>query len=133
MDLFSASKQISLDDVLNAVKGMKVDLLANAGVNIVISRGNPNAKFLFVGEAPRPVRHFCVIALPLKIRCLPGGRAAVCPLSFTEESVLGRTVYFQGRLHIVRNNLLMRPIRIFQKLLLVIRTYNNHKLPLSQE
>ena len=52
-DLFSASKQFSsLDDVLNAIKGMKDDPLANAGTNIVISRGNPNAKLLIIGEAP---------------------------------------------------------------------------------
>jgi hypothetical protein len=93
-DLFSASKQFSLDDVLNAIKGMKGDLLANAGANIVISRGNPNAKLLLVGEAPGPAKLFCIIAAPLKIRCWPGGRAAACPLSFTGESVLGRTVYF---------------------------------------
>ena len=52
-DLFSASKQYSsLDDVLNAIKGMKDDPLANAGTNVVISRGNPNAKLLIIGEAP---------------------------------------------------------------------------------
>jgi len=52
-DLFSASKQFSsLDDVLNAIKGMKDDPLATAGTNIVISRGNPNAKLLIIGEAP---------------------------------------------------------------------------------
>ncbi len=54
-DLFSASKKYStLDDVLNAIKGMKDDPLANAGTNIVISRGNPNAKLLLIGEAPGP-------------------------------------------------------------------------------
>jgi DNA polymerase len=52
-DLFSSSNQFSsLDDVLNAIKGMKDDPLAGAGTNIVISRGNPNAKLLIVGEAP---------------------------------------------------------------------------------
>lgn len=51
--LFSASNQYSsLEDVLNAIKGMKDDPLANAGTNIVISRGNPNAKLLIIGEAP---------------------------------------------------------------------------------
>jgi len=54
-DLFSASKKFSsLDDVLNALKRMKDDPLAKAGTNVVISRGNPNAKLLIVGEAPGP-------------------------------------------------------------------------------
>jgi uracil-DNA glycosylase family 4 len=52
-DLFSAPKQFSsLEDVLSAIKGMKDDPLANAGTHIVISRGNPNAKLLIIGEAP---------------------------------------------------------------------------------
>jgi DNA polymerase len=33
---------------------LKDDPLAKAGTNIVISRGNPNAKLLLVGEAPGP-------------------------------------------------------------------------------
>ena len=54
-DLFNASKQFSsLEEVLNAIKGMKNDPLANTGMNIVISRGNPEAKLLIVGEAPGP-------------------------------------------------------------------------------
>ncbi len=44
----------SLDEVLNALKNLKDDPLANAGTNIVISRGNPNAKLLLIGEAPGP-------------------------------------------------------------------------------
>ena len=44
----------SLDDVLEALKGMRDDPLAEAGTNIVISRGNPNAKLLIIGEAPGP-------------------------------------------------------------------------------
>jgi DNA polymerase len=40
--------------VLAAIRGMKEDPLADAGTNIVISRGNPNAKLLLVGEAPGP-------------------------------------------------------------------------------
>lgn len=44
----------SLDEVLNAIRNLKDDPLANAGTNIVISRGNPNAKILLVGEAPGP-------------------------------------------------------------------------------
>ena len=33
---------------------MDDDLLANTGTRVVISRGNPNAKILLVGEAPGP-------------------------------------------------------------------------------
>lgn len=44
----------SLDEVLNALNNLKDDPLANAGTNIVISRGNPNAKLLIIGEAPGP-------------------------------------------------------------------------------
>lgn len=55
IDMFNAPAQYSsLDDVLNAIRSMKDDPLANAGTNIVISRGNPNAKLLLVGEAPGP-------------------------------------------------------------------------------
>jgi uracil-DNA glycosylase len=54
-NLFSASKQFSsLEDVLKALREMKNDPLAKAGTNVVISRGNPNAKLLIVGEAPGP-------------------------------------------------------------------------------
>src|SRR5688572_33143373 len=53
-DLFSAKQYNSLDDVLNALKSMKDDPLADAGTNVVISRGNPNAKLLIIGEAPGP-------------------------------------------------------------------------------
>ena len=52
-DLFSESRQYSsLENVLSALREMKDDPLANAGTNIVISRGNPNAKLLIIGEAP---------------------------------------------------------------------------------
>jgi uracil-DNA glycosylase family 4 len=44
----------SLDEVLDAINSMQDDPLANAGTNIVISRGNPNAKLLLIGEAPGP-------------------------------------------------------------------------------
>lgn len=55
LDLPDPSKQFSsLDDVLNALREMKGDPLAKAGTNIVISRGNPQAKLLLVGEAPGP-------------------------------------------------------------------------------
>lgn len=54
-DLSSSSKQYSsLEESLNAIKQLKDDPLANAGTNIVISRGNPNAKLLIIGEAPGP-------------------------------------------------------------------------------
>lgn len=51
---FDSPKYSTLDDVLAALRGLKNDPLANAGTNIVISRGNPNAKILLVGEAPGP-------------------------------------------------------------------------------
>ncbi len=51
--MFNSSNQFSsLDEVLAALRGLKTDPLASAGTNIVISRGNPNAKLLIVGEAP---------------------------------------------------------------------------------
>ncbi|RJP53748.1 MAG: uracil-DNA glycosylase [Anaerolineaceae bacterium] len=54
-NLFDKSPQYqSLDDVLDAIRGMKDDPLADAGTNVVISRGNPNAKLLLIGEAPGP-------------------------------------------------------------------------------
>jgi uracil-DNA glycosylase len=54
-DLSSSSKQYtSLEEALGAIKQLKNDPLANAGTNIVISRGNPNAKLMIIGEAPGP-------------------------------------------------------------------------------
>jgi uracil-DNA glycosylase len=53
-DLFNASKYNTLEEVLAAIRGMKSDPLANAGTNIVISRGNPKARLLLIGEAPGP-------------------------------------------------------------------------------
>lgn len=51
----TSSKQYSsLDAVLRALRNMKNDPLADAGTNIVISRGNPEAKLLLIGEAPGP-------------------------------------------------------------------------------
>jgi uracil-DNA glycosylase len=47
-------KYQSLDDVLSALSNLTNDPLANAGTNIVISRGNPHAKLLIIGEAPGP-------------------------------------------------------------------------------
>jgi DNA polymerase len=55
-DMFNQgpSAYSSLDDVLEALRGMRDDPLAEAGTNIVISRGNPNARLLIIGEAPGP-------------------------------------------------------------------------------
>ncbi len=55
-DLFSQPENqfSSLDDVINALKHMKDDPLADAGTNVVISRGSPDAKLLIIGEAPGP-------------------------------------------------------------------------------
>lgn len=44
----------SLDQLFTALYTMKDDPLADAGTNIVISRGNPKAKILLIGEAPGP-------------------------------------------------------------------------------
>ena len=55
LNLPSSSKQFSsLEAVLRAIRNMKSDPLADAGTNIVISRGNPEAKLLLIGEAPGP-------------------------------------------------------------------------------
>ena len=53
-DMFNASKYNSLEEVLAAIRGMTDDPLADAGTNVVISRGNPKARLLLVGEAPGP-------------------------------------------------------------------------------
>ncbi|MBI5935420.1 MAG: uracil-DNA glycosylase [Chloroflexi bacterium] len=55
-DLFSAqpSSHATLEDLFAEMRQMKDDPLANAGTNVVISRGNPQAKLLIVGEAPGP-------------------------------------------------------------------------------
>src|SRR5437762_14090202 len=55
-DLFNATskKYSSLDELFDEMKRMRDDPLAKAGTNIVISRGNPNAKLMIVGEAPGP-------------------------------------------------------------------------------
>ena len=52
--LFDAPRYNSLGEALSAIRGLKDDPLANAGTNIVISRGNPKARLLLVGEAPGP-------------------------------------------------------------------------------
>lgn len=55
-DLFSSQpmQYASLEDLFAEMRQMKNDPLANAGTNIVISRGNPQARVLVVGEAPGP-------------------------------------------------------------------------------
>ncbi|MBI5294139.1 MAG: uracil-DNA glycosylase [Chloroflexi bacterium] len=49
-----ANQYSSLDELFGVMRRMTNDPLAKAGTNIVISRGNPNAKLLIVGEAPGP-------------------------------------------------------------------------------
>jgi DNA polymerase len=44
----------SLDTLITSMLEMDDDLLADAGTRVVISRGNPKAKILLVGEAPGP-------------------------------------------------------------------------------
>jgi len=44
----------SLDELIGTLAHMDNDPLAHAGTNVVISRGNPNAKLLIIGEAPGP-------------------------------------------------------------------------------
>ncbi|HSM72050.1 MAG TPA: uracil-DNA glycosylase [Anaerolineales bacterium] len=55
-DMFNANseKYTSLDDLFNDMMQMNDDPLADAGTNVVISRGNPQARLLIVGEAPGP-------------------------------------------------------------------------------
>ncbi len=52
-DLF-APRFSSLEEAIAALRGMKDDPLAKAGTNVVVSRGNPNAKLMLIGEAPGP-------------------------------------------------------------------------------
>lgn len=44
----------SLDDLINHMMQMDDDPLADAGTNVVICRGNPQAQLMIVGEAPGP-------------------------------------------------------------------------------
>ena len=55
-DMFSqrTNQFETLEDVIQALKRLKDDPLADAGTNIVVSRGNPEAKLLIIGEAPGP-------------------------------------------------------------------------------
>lgn len=54
IDLFGARQHKSLDDLITKMMKMDDDPLADAGTNVVISRGNPEAKLMIVGEAPGP-------------------------------------------------------------------------------
>jgi DNA polymerase len=49
-----AKQYSSLEELFSAMKRMSDDPLAKAGTNIVISRGNPKARLLIIGEAPGP-------------------------------------------------------------------------------
>lgn len=55
-DLFSqkANGFASLEEVIDALQSLQDDPLADAGTNVVISRGNPDARLLIIGEAPGP-------------------------------------------------------------------------------
>jgi uracil-DNA glycosylase family 4 len=55
-DLFNQSVPAysSLNQLLDEMMGMQTDPLASAGTNVVICRGNPQAKLMIVGEAPGP-------------------------------------------------------------------------------
>jgi DNA polymerase len=50
----NSEKYTSLDELFNDMMQMTDDPLADAGTNVVISRGNPQARLLIVGEAPGP-------------------------------------------------------------------------------
>ncbi len=50
----SGKEYRTLEEVFEALYAMTDDPLANAGTNVVISRGNPQAKILIIGEAPGP-------------------------------------------------------------------------------
>ncbi|MDL1911681.1 uracil-DNA glycosylase [Chloroflexi bacterium CFX6] len=52
-DADSASHS-SLDELFDRMRRMTDDPLASAGTNVVISRGNPQARLLIIGEAPGP-------------------------------------------------------------------------------
>jgi DNA polymerase len=47
-------RNLTIDKLFEEMMRMKDDPLANAGTNVVISRGNPQAKLMIVGEAPGP-------------------------------------------------------------------------------
>jgi len=49
-----ASSYQTLEHLLDAMMNLDDDPLFNAGTNVVICRGNPQAKLMIVGEAPGP-------------------------------------------------------------------------------
>jgi DNA polymerase len=55
-DLFSDPPQYyaSLPELIDTMMKMDDDPLADAGTNVVICRGNPEAKLMLIGEAPGP-------------------------------------------------------------------------------
>jgi len=55
-DLFNqgSAQYTSLDELFSDMMQMKDDPLAKAGTNVVISRGNPQARLMIIGEAPGP-------------------------------------------------------------------------------
>ena len=55
-DLFNqgSAQYTSLDELFSDMMKMRDDPLANAGTNVVISRGNPQARLMIIGEAPGP-------------------------------------------------------------------------------
>ena len=57
-DMFSIepppTQYTSLNELIEVMMQMDDDPLADAGTRVVISRGNPNAKLLLIGEAPGP-------------------------------------------------------------------------------
>ncbi len=56
LDIFNQQSPTnnSFDEFIASMMAMNNDPLAKAGTNIVICRGNPNAKLMLVGEAPGP-------------------------------------------------------------------------------
>lgn len=56
VDMFNPSPERpnSLEELIEMMMGMTDDPLADAGTNVVISRGNPKSKLLIIGEAPGP-------------------------------------------------------------------------------
>jgi DNA polymerase len=56
VDMFNPSPEQpnSLEELIDKMMSMDDDPLADAGTNVVISRGNPKAKLLIIGEAPGP-------------------------------------------------------------------------------
>lgn len=55
-DLFTppTPHHTSLEELFDEMMQMQDDPLANAGTRVVISRGNPKARLLIIGEAPGP-------------------------------------------------------------------------------